>query len=189
MRKAFVVLSVCFLLIIIAIVFAKSYLFVTQKSQRPAIRKEGSMKIASNAFGDNQMIPVKFTCSGEDINPPLLFENVPKDAKSLVLIVDDPDAPLGTFVHWVVYNMAPTLKGIGENMKPEGIEGKNGAGKNAYMGPCPPSGTHHYHFKLYALDSMLDFTDPAAVDKKAVEEKMQGHILEQAELVGLYSKQ
>jgi Raf kinase inhibitor-like YbhB/YbcL family protein len=193
MKQAlFFILAIIFVAAVVY--FAKSYIFVTQKSRQSATiktveqTKKHSMKITSVAFPENQNIPAKFTCTGEDINPALTFSEVPHDAASLVLIMDDPDAPMGTFVHWVVYNMKPTVTGIPENTKPEGTEGKNGAGKRAYAGPCPPSGTHHYHFKLYALDAELEFPDPESVDKKAVEEKMQGHILDQAELIGLFSK-
>jgi hypothetical protein len=153
------------------------------------------MKITSSAFEHQQNIPDKYTCKGEDVNPPLQFVDVPQDAKSLVLIVDDPDAPAGThstgsgpsaWVHWVIFNIVPSVGGIGENSKPDGIEGMTSFGKSGYGGPCPPSGTHRYFFKLYALDSVLSLDQK--VDKKAVEEAMNGHIIEQAELIGLFSK-
>lgn len=155
------------------------------------------MKITSPAFENQQTIPAKYTCIDGDINPPLSFSDVPQNAKSLVLIVDDPDAPGGTWTHWVVFNISPNVGGIGENSEPDGIEAMTSFGKPGYGGPCPPpaspeqlqrgeSGTHRYFFKLYALDLMLDLTESA--DKKAVEEAMNGHILAQAELVGLFSK-
>lgn len=144
------------------------------------------MNITSKAFEEQQAIPPQFTCAGNGINPQLSFSDIPDGAKSLVLIVDDPDAPDGTFVHWVIYNINPAVKEIAENSSPEGKEGLNGAGRVGYIAPCPPSGTHHYHFKLYALDKMLEFS--SETDKAHVEKEMEGHILDQAELVGLFSK-
>lgn len=143
------------------------------------------MQLISSSFEHNQKIPAKYTCTGEGVNPPLQFHNVPDNAMSLVLIVDDPDAPNGDWVHWVIFNMEPHTLGIEENSK-SGIEGMTSFGKLGYGGPCPPSGTHRYFFKLYALDTMLDLT--ALADKKAVEAAMDGHIIDKAELIGLYSK-
>ncbi len=144
------------------------------------------MKISCPAFDHNSPIPDKYTCKGEDVNPPLIFSDVPKEAKSLVLIVDDPDAPTKTWVHWVVYNIPPVASEIKEDSKPLGVEAATDFAKPGYGGPCPPSGTHRYFFKLYALDTMLDLPDFA--DKAMLEEVMQEHILAQAELIGLYSK-
>jgi Raf kinase inhibitor-like YbhB/YbcL family protein len=152
-------------------------------------RLHNDMKITSSAFQHQQKIPRKYTCDGEDINPPLVFLDVPRAARSLVLIVDDPDAPRGTWVHWVVYNINPSVREVKEKSVPrDGIEGMTSSGKPGYAGPCPPSGTHRYFFKLYALDTMLVFDRPQRVDKKMVEERMKDHILEQAELVGVYSR-
>ena len=146
-----------------------------------------NMKITSSAFTNKQQIPEKYTCKGANINPPLEFLDVPENTKSLALIVDDPDAPMGTWVHWVVINMEPRTLGIEENSKPtSGTEGITSFGKPHYGGPCPPSGTHRYFFKLYALDTKLGLT--ATADKKAVETQMQGHILDQAEIIGIFSK-
>jgi Raf kinase inhibitor-like YbhB/YbcL family protein len=147
------------------------------------------MKISSLSFGENKSIPSKFTCDGESINPPLEISGVPAEAKSLALIMDDPDAPMaGGFVHWVVFNMNPKTEGIGENMKPEsGIEGTGSSGKNGYVPPCPPSGAHHYHFKLYALDSELNLDGSAK--REDIEKAMEGHTIEQAEIIGLYQRQ
>ena len=145
------------------------------------------MKITSTAFEHQQKIPAKYTCKGENVNPPLQFIDVPNNAKSLVLIVDDPDAPVGLWVHWVAFNIDPKTSGVEENSKfTSGIEGVTSFGKPGYGGPCPPSGTHRYFFKLYALDLELNLSETA--DKKAVEDAMNLHILDQAELVGLYSK-
>ena len=145
------------------------------------------MKIKSAAFSENQMIPQKYTCQGEDINPPLTIEGVPAAAKSVALIVDDPDAPGKTWVHWVVYNIpAKTTVEIPEKSIP-GAQVQNDFGNKDYGGPCPPSGTHRYFFKTYALDTMLSFKESPA-NKKDLERAMQGHVLAKGELVGLYKK-
>jgi len=146
-----------------------------------------SMKITSPAFSDNGHIPVKFTCQGDDVNPQLDISGVPAGTKSLVLIMDDPDAPMGTWDHWIVFNMAPLTATIEENSVPAGaVQGRNSWGKSSWGGPCPPSGTHRYMFKLYALDTMLEL-GPGAV-KSDVHKAMSGHVLAQAELTGLYAK-
>lgn len=142
---------------------------------------EAVMKITCPDFKNNGNMPVRFTCKGEGVNPALDIENIPPAAKSLVLIVYDPDAPSGEFVHWVVYNI-PVTSHIEENSIP-GKEGRNHGGGTGYVSPCPPSGTHRYFYKIYALDAMLDLK--GAVDKKILEKAMEGHILDKAELVGL----
>jgi len=145
------------------------------------------MKIISPAFGNNQFIPSRYTCDGEDISPPLEIGDVPKEAKSLVLIVDDPDAPGGTFLHWLVFNIKPTVSLIKENEIPQGgVQGLNNFGKENYGGPCPPFGIHRYFFKIYALDKKLNLEPGSSL--KAVEKEMKGHILDQAQLIGLYKK-
>lgn len=146
--------------------------------------QSSGLQITSTAFGHNQMIPREYTCQGEDVNPPLEIRGIPPAAKSLVLIMDDPDAPMGTWDHWLVYNILP-LEKIERNSIP-GTQVKNSFGKLNYGGPCPPSGTHRYFFKLYALDTTL--TLPPAASKKTLEKAMEGHILEKAELAGLYKK-
>ena len=146
------------------------------------------MKITSSAFQNNSKIPKKYTCDGENINPPLSFVDVPQNAKSLVLIMDDPDAPMGTFVHWVLFNVSPKSKGVKENSIPDSaIQGLNSANKTGYMGPCPPSNTHRYFFKLYALDMKLNLLQKPT--KQELEQGIQGHILDKAELIGLYSRE
>ena len=152
------------------------------------ITKSKNMKISSSAFEENESIPSKFTCDGESINPQLEITGVPENARSLALIVDDPDAPVaGGFVHWVVFNIDPGTKEIKENSVPEnGVEGTTSAGKLGYVGPCPPSGIHHYQFKLYALDSELDLGSSAK--RGDVEKAMENHILDQTILVGLYKR-
>jgi len=140
--------------------------------------------VKSPAFENNQLIPAKYTCDGDNVNPPLTIEGVPEETKSLVLIVDDPDAPMGTFDHWIVWNIPPTSK-IEENTVP-GAEGMSSYRKHAYGGPCPPYGTHRYFFKVYALDTKLDLT--ANSKKKDVEKAMESHVLAEGELVGLYRR-
>ncbi|MBC6491465.1 YbhB/YbcL family Raf kinase inhibitor-like protein [Flavihumibacter stibioxidans] len=142
------------------------------------------MKISSSAFGQQQMIPARYACDGADINPPLEIEDIPEAAACLAIIVDDPDAPRGTWVHWVCWNI-PVTHHVKEDASP-GIQGRNDFGKHRYNGPCPPSGTHHYHFKLYALDQQLDLTPGST--KSALESAMAGHILGFGELIGQYKK-
>lgn len=140
--------------------------------------------LSSPAFANNETIPDKYTCQGENINPPLMIINMPEETKTLVLIVDDPDAPNGVWDHWVVWDI-DNNPSINENSIP-GRQGKNSAGDNNYKGPCPPSGTQHrYFFKLYALDSALDLEEGST--KTKVEKEMKGHILDQTQLIGLYS--
>ena len=143
------------------------------------------LSIKSPAFEHGKLIPKKYSCDGQDINPPLTIEGIPKEAKTLVLAVDDPDAPSGTFDHWIVWNIPASASKIGENTVP-GTEGMNSARQQGYMGPCPPSGTHRYFFKVYALDTELSLG--ASSRKKDVEKAMQGHIVAKGELVGLYRR-
>ncbi|MDD5477052.1 MAG: YbhB/YbcL family Raf kinase inhibitor-like protein [Candidatus Omnitrophica bacterium] len=142
------------------------------------------MRISSPAFEHNAFIPVKFTCQGKGVNPPLSIEGLPKETKSLALIVDDPDAPGGDFVHWVVYD-APVTSRVEENSV-FGKQGVNSLGKSGYVSPCPPAGVHRYFFKIYALDTLLNLK--AGISKTNLEFAMTGHILDQAQLVGLYQK-
>jgi Raf kinase inhibitor-like YbhB/YbcL family protein len=141
--------------------------------------------VKSIAFENNKLIPVKYTCDGANVNPPLTVEGIPEDTKTLVLIVDDPDAPMGTFDHWIVWNIPPTTRKIEENTVP-GIEGMSSYRKHAYGGPCPPYGTHRYFFKVYALDTQLDLKSNST--KKDVEKAMENHVLAEGELVGLYRR-
>jgi len=142
------------------------------------------LTVNSPAFENNKLIPSKYTCDGDNVNPPLTIEGVPDGTKSLVLIVDDPDAPMGTWDHWIVWNIPPTNK-IEENTVP-GAEGINDFRKHSYGGPCPPSGTHRYFFKVYALDTKLNLNPNSR--KKDVEKAMQGHILAKGEYIGLYRR-
>ncbi len=144
------------------------------------------MKIISSAFAHNEKIPSKYTCDGDNISPPLQFTEVPSAAKSLALLVEDPDAPSGLFVHWVIYNIPVSAGSLPEGARPPGIEGVNDFGKSAYGGPCPPSGTHRYYFKFFALDSEVDL--PEGVNRSGVLKAMKGHIIEEDELIGLYQR-
>lgn len=145
------------------------------------------MKILSAAFAHNNLIPAKYTCDGKNINPPLEFQDIPSEAKTLALVVDDPDAPAGPWVHWQVFNIPPDCAGIGENEKFEqAVEGMTSFGAPGYGGPCPPNGTHRYFFKLYALDTKLALD--SRHDKKALTNAIIGHILAHAELIGLYKR-
>ena len=146
-----------------------------------------TLKITSTAFSHNEKIPAKYTCDGADMNPLLAIEGVPENAKCLALIVDDPDAPAGTWVHWVVWNIDPKTKEITEGSVPKGAQqGMNDFRKLAYGGPCPPSGTHRYFFKLYALDMLLNLGKGAT--KADLEKSMNGHILAQTEIIGRYRR-
>jgi len=149
--------------------------------------KMSTLNIESPAFQNNASIPRHYTCDGKDVNPPLVIRGVPDGAKSLALIVDDPDAPMGTWVHWVVWNIDPATMQIAENAVPPGAQqGKNDFKKTSYGGPCPPSGTHRYFFKLYALDTKLNLGSNAT--KADVEKAMKGHILGEAQTMGLYKR-
>lgn len=144
------------------------------------------MKIIS-IFKDREVIPRKYTCDGEDINPPLQIIDIPVDTKSLGLICDDPDAPGGDFVHWIIFNINPRTNKIEENSVPIGTKlGINDFGKLKYGGPCPPSGTHRYFFKVYALDFVLNIPD--GINKKRLLAEIQGHIIDKTQLIGLYSR-
>src|SRR5512143_3754692 len=147
----------------------------------------GAFRISSPLFADRGAIPPRYTCDGEDNNPPLTIENVPPEAKSLALIVDDPDAPAGTWVHWVVWNIDPVTTEIKENSLPPGTqEGISDFRKRGYGGPCPPGGTHRYFFKLYALDTML--TLGPKTTRALLEQAMKRHIVAQSELIGRYKR-
>ncbi|MHC4395754.1 MAG: YbhB/YbcL family Raf kinase inhibitor-like protein [Planctomycetota bacterium] len=151
------------------------------------------IKITSPAFEDGGMIPAKYTCDGEDISVPLQWEAVPDGTASIALISDDPDAPMGTWVHWVLFNLAPDTRELKENFPddetlPDGTrQGISDFGATGYGGPCPPSGTHRYFFKIYALDKKIDAA--TIVDKDQLLEEMEGHIIGQGQLMGKYKRQ
>jgi Raf kinase inhibitor-like YbhB/YbcL family protein len=145
-----------------------------------------SISVTTPAFQAGGDVAAKFTCNGANVNPELRINGVPSEAKSLVLIVDDPDAPRGLFTHWIVWNIDPKATDIGENSAPAGgIQGTNDFGKRNYGGPCPPSGTHRYFFKIYALDTKLDLKPSAR--RAELDAAMRGHTLAQGELMARYS--
>jgi Raf kinase inhibitor-like YbhB/YbcL family protein len=150
------------------------------------VNKEILMKIESSAFKAGEFIPKKYTCQGENISPPLAFSDVPKGTKSFALIVDDPDAPMGTFVHWLAWNIPGETKELTEDVT-LAEQGNNNYKVASYRGPCPPPGSpHRYFFKLYALDSTL--TLPLGASKEQIEEAIEGHVLSKAELIGLFQR-
>ena len=145
------------------------------------------MKLESPNFNHQGFIPSKYTCDGKNVNPELRISEVPEGTASLVLIVNDPDAPGKTFTHWTIWNINPKIKMIAENNVPSGSkEGLTDFGRPGYGGPCPPSGIHHYHFHLFALDTKLDL--PSSASEETLREVMAGHILATAELIGLYQR-
>lgn len=160
-----------------------------QKEQQAEIEKTyevGNMKLTSSAFANNGLIPSENTCDSADVSPPLAISEVPKNAKSLALIMDDPDAPVGTWDHWIVFNIPPSTAQIAKGTEPKGVAGRNSWGRTGYGGPCPPSGTHRYFFKLYALDTTLNLVESS--NKNDLEKAMESHIIEKAELMGTYKR-
>jgi Raf kinase inhibitor-like YbhB/YbcL family protein len=159
-------------------------------SQSPG--KIDAMKLTSSGFNEGQPIPRQYTCDGMNVSPPLEWSGTPSSAKTIALIADDPDAPSGTWVHWVLYNLPADKIGLVENIPPTekmpggGLQSKNDFGKFGYGGPCPPSGTHRYFFKLYALDSELSLK--SGVTKTELLKAMEGHIVAQGQLMGTYSR-
>jgi len=177
---------------IIGIYFVNHQKLTNIEEEVSLSNQEGNMNITSSAFANNQAIPSKFTCDGNDINPELSFSEVPADTKSLVLIMDDPDAPAGTanpgWVHWLVFNIDPALTKIDENSVPQNaIQGYTDFGRSDYGGPCPHGGVHHYVFTLYALN-----LDKLSLDSNATKtdllKAMDGHIINSGQLVGTYER-
>ena len=147
-------------------------------------RENNNLRVRSVAFSHGGHIPPKYTCEGENVNPPLEVSDLPENTKTLALIVEDPDAPRGVYDHWLVWNIPPN-GAIGENSRP-GISGRNSFGNTGYGGPCPPSGSHRYFFKVYALDTDLDIG--AGSDKSKLQDAMKDHVLATGELMGHYQK-
>lgn len=184
--------------IIVILVFTGAIIFVIVRGktlkegpvEKPIGEKdvvENAMKLESSSFKNNEYIPSKYTCDGDNVNPPLLINEAPGRAQSFALIVDDPDAPAGDWTHWLLWNIGGGATEVLENSVPRGaIQGLNDFGKNGYGGPCPPSGTHRYQLKLHALDTVLNI--PQNSRKKDLEKAMEGHILAQSILTGLYQR-
>lgn len=182
-------------------IFLKSYLlfcvlffaFLFLMSDNTIAKEVDTMQIKNTAFEDNGLIPRKHTCDGADISPPLTWTKPPAGTKSIVLICDDPDAPMGTWDHWVLYGLSPETTSLPENVPPQkevlkgAKQGINDFRKIGYGGPCPPKGpAHRYFFKIYALDTELNL--PAGITKKDVEKAMKGHILAEGQLMGKYGR-
>jgi Raf kinase inhibitor-like YbhB/YbcL family protein len=145
-----------------------------------------AMQIISPAFRDGAAIPFQYTCKGQNVSPPFNFLNVPEAAQSLALIMHDPDAPVGDYVHWTMWDIPSNTETIAANSVPVGaIQGRNSNNENKYMGPCPPSGTHRYIFELYALDKTLGV--PKETTRDQLKQTMEGHIIEQNNLTGTFS--
>jgi Raf kinase inhibitor-like YbhB/YbcL family protein len=151
-----------------------------------------TLEITSSAFSKGEMIPTGYTCDGPDVSPELAWTGVPETTQSLALICDDPDAPMGTWVHWVLFNIPPGARGLPGEISPDAAlengarHGTNDFGRLGYGGPCPPGGTHRYFFKLYALDTELDLA--SGITKAQLIEAMEGHILAEAQLMGTYNR-
>jgi Raf kinase inhibitor-like YbhB/YbcL family protein len=151
------------------------------------------IRITSSAFAEGGLIPPKYTCDGEDISPPLEWNPVPDGTKSVALICDDPDAPMGTFVHWVLYNLPADTRELPEDMPRDGVlpdgarQGTTDFGRTGYGGPCPPGGTHRYYFKIYALDAEIEPNRPG-LKKSDLLKAMKGRILAEGRLVGRYKR-
>src|SRR5262245_14930550 len=153
---------------------------------------DGKLRIESTAFGSGKPIPAPYTADGRDVSPPLSWTDVPAEAKSLALVCEDPDAPKGNWVHWVLYDLAPTVTGLpegvpaSERLESGGVQGKNDFGRLGYGGPAPPSGTHRYFFRLYALDARLGLQPGSS--RTELSRAMEGHVRAEAELMGTYSR-
>ena len=182
----FVIIFLC--LLVFLAVSIKNFREQPEKELKLIKETNKIMEISSSIFFNDQLIPSKYTCDGESINPPLNFFGVPEETKSLVLIMDDPDAPAGVWAHWLVWNIPPEINEIIEGFTPKGAnEGVTSSGKTGYEGPCPPFGAHRYFFKLYALDTKLDLISEK-ITKNVLEQAMENHILARAELVGRYKR-
>jgi Raf kinase inhibitor-like YbhB/YbcL family protein len=183
---------IAFVVIDIVLIAAAISVFRSRQALAPAPElkefTKGTMRITSPAFEDGGAVPLVHTCDGRNVSPPLAISGVPAEARSLALVVDDPDATYGTWTHWVLWNVAPMTAEIPMASVPEGsVEGTTSFGRPGYGGPCPPFGTHRYFFKLFALDRKLDL--PPSADVAALEKAMEGHVVDKAGLVGTYAKQ
>jgi Raf kinase inhibitor-like YbhB/YbcL family protein len=145
-----------------------------------------TIDVTSSAFAADEEIPVAYSCAGQNISPPLVWTGVPEEARELALVVDDPDAPRGTFTHWIVFGLPPSTTSLEENSVPAGAkQAKNSTGRAEYAGPCPPSGTHHYRFTVYALDAPLELSEGAGTEQAL--DAISEHAVAQGRLVGLFT--
>jgi len=172
-----------FSLFLIAIISFGFFIF-TKNNDIITLTKT-NMNLSSSAFENGGEIPSIYTCHGSGNHPPFTISNIPKGTMSLAMIVDDPDAPSGDFVHWVVWGISPEVREIDGHLPSGAVEGENSVSESGYFAPCPPSGTHHYRFTLYSLDKKLELSEDT--NKLELEEAMVGNVIEQAELVGLVS--
>jgi Raf kinase inhibitor-like YbhB/YbcL family protein len=162
-------------------------MFLFSYAMGQGVTRPEQLNISSPAFENNGQIPKKHTCDGANINPPLKIESAPSNIKSLALVFDDIDAPRGTYVHWILWNIGPNMNEIRENSVPEGAaQGMNDFKERHYGGPCPPGRAHRYVFKIYALDTLLNLNHNST--KKDLEKAMQGHIISRAQLTGVYKR-
>ena len=190
-KTAAVIVSFIIIAILIGFVFARFFGSKTRvyTSQNPgqSSLKATSMTISSPAFALGQAIPKKYSCEGDGVNPPLVIKDVPAGAGSLALIMDDPDAPMGTWTHWVMWNIPANVMQIAENSVPSGaVQGQASSGQNNYGGPCPPSGTHRYYFRLYALPGKLNISSFS--DVEVLRKALSGSTVAEAEYMGTYTK-
>ena len=181
-----------FILLLLPAIFCSCESREPTESKKEKGKKMDEIKVTSPAFAESQMIPAEYTADGRNISPPLEWSPAPEGTRSIALINDDPDAPMGTWVHWVVYNIPADVTGLKENILPQetlpngAIHGTTDFGRIGYGGPAPPSGTHRYFFKVYALDTILDL--PARATKSQLESVMAGHILAHGQLIGKYAR-
>lgn len=185
-NAAWMVLGLGFFILIGALWYLGGHSTATVTEPHESATGTLPMIVRSPAFNHEETVPGKYTCDGEDISPPLAIDNIPAGTQSLVLIMDDPDAPGRVWDHWVVYNMPATTTRIGEGEAPEGVPGNNSWGRMGYGGPCPPDGEHRYLFKVYALNTTLTVHEGAT--KQDVLAALAGHILESATLMGRYKR-
>lgn len=178
-----------FLLLVVIVIFFYFWLTrsKTLNNPQPLILVPGTIVLTSTVFSSGQMIPKQFTCDGGNINPPIGISNVPKETKSMVIIMEDPDAKPLMLTHWLLWNVTPDVKEIETGIKPVGsVEGNNDFGQSSYDGPCPPQGIHHYYFHVYALDNILSLTVDSK--RKDVDKIMTGHVIATGELMGTYKR-
>ncbi len=166
------------------IVSSVSGVALGETTSKGAARRPATLEVSSTAFKNNEAIPGEYTCDGAQLAPPLSWSKVPAGTRSIAILVEDPDAPKGTFTHWLVTGIPPATASISKELPHGAVESKNDAGKTGYVGPCPPSGTHRYEFRVYALDIAL----PKAMSRTEFLKAAEGHTLAMGQLVGTYAR-
>lgn len=179
MRKTVIIIA-------IILVFAIAYFLLAKSNEIEMPKENNGFSITSPAFQEKTYVPAKYSCDGKNILPPLSISKMPAESKSLILIIDDPDAPRGAWTHLLVWNISPKTTEIKEGEIPPGTIGRNSSGEFRYDGPCPPNGTHRYFFKVYALDTILNLDKNSGADE--LNKAVFGHILAEANLIGLYKR-